>query len=155
MNKEAYIEILKNIYTKKQADTFVANIDTLIASLYSKGRTLNKIQATFSLELSEEIIEVMRKEKISFNDNDACKKFFESLRKIVLDIPTIDLTISFDPTLSQVQKICHWIINNKKEKHLLHIIVDPGIIGGVQIGLDGRYKDKSLKAKLGDMTISL
>src|SRR5690606_35422612 len=99
--------------------------------------------------------EVMRKEKVATNDNDACQKFFESLREKVLNINTIELTIAFDPTPAQVQKIAHWINSNAKQKLFLNFIVNPKIIGGLQIGLNGMYKDKSLKTKISKTTIAL
>lgn len=155
MNNDTHLAILDDVYTKKQADKLVQNIDSLIASLYSKGRNLQKIQAVFSLEFSERIIEMMRKEKISINDNDACQKFFESLREKILNIDTIELTVAFDLALAQVQKIAHWINNNSERKLFLDIKVNPKIIGGLQIGLNGMYKDKSLKTKISKTAISL
>lgn len=155
MNNDTHLSILENIYTKKQADVFVQHIDTLISSLYSKGRTINKIQSEFPLEQSEQIIAVMRKEKIAINNNDACQQFFELLREKVLSIETIDLTIAFDPTLAQVQKIAHWINSNANQKLFINIIVNPKIIGGLQIGFNGMYKDKSLKTRISKTTIAL
>lgn len=155
MNKDAREAIFELLYTKKQANTFMQQIDAVIASLYRQGRNLNKIQSIFPLEVSEVIIDAMRKEKISINENEACKAFFESLREQVQALNVVDLTIAIDPTLGQVQKIARWIRNNVQETVLLHITVNPQIIGGVQIGLNGIYKDKSLRRKLADTSIAL
>lgn len=155
MNNDSKLVILENLHTKKQADQFVQNIDSFISSLYRKGRNTNKLQSVFSLEQSEQILDVMEKQKISINDNDKCQQFFESLMEIVSKINTVELTIAFDPKLSQVQKIANWINNNSKQKLFLNIIVDPKIIGGVQIGLNGMYKDKSLKTKIANTAMSL
>ncbi len=155
MTETAFQPILDTLYTRQQADRFVRSIDTFIASLYQKGSVEKRLSTLFSIDRSELIRDQLAKEKIPHNDKEKMKDFFIALREFVQDTKVIDLTIAIEPTLLQVQKWSAWIDSNTKEKYLLHIIVDPRIVGGALIGVEGLYKDKSLRKRLRDLSISL
>jgi hypothetical protein len=155
MGNVSFQPILDTIYTKKQSNKFIHLIDDFIASLYKSGSAEKKLHATFSLENTEAIRDLLSKEKISLDNKDACKDFFVDLRQSVMQVPVIDLTVALELTLIQVQKLSEWVDNNTSEKYFLNIMVDPRIIGGALIGVKGFYKDKSLKKRLTDREITV
>jgi len=155
MNENKYLPILEILYTKKQADKLNTQIEEFIASLYKNEKNMQRIQKIFSYEFTEALLDAIKNEKISLNNHEKLRTYLTNIREEISQIPVIDLTIAIDPTHQQIKKIGSWITANSKEKYLLNIHVNPKIIGGIQIGIKGTFKDKSLRKQLAELPLSL
>ncbi len=76
-------------------------------------------------------------------------KALVELRNQVLALPIIHLTMAFEPTKEQVEKIAGVIQSSKKDSaFILEIELDPTIIAGVAMSDSGVIIDRTLKQKI-------
>ena len=135
MRDKTYSEITNLILTKYDLDKINSELDLLEASFY---------------ETKDKSFESVLKNSISdglaalISDKDSIKK----IRDYVQQIKCAELTLAIDPSQQLVEKLSNWFYQNLHQKIALDIKVDPKIIGGIELSLNGKYYDGSLKGKL-------
>lgn len=71
---------------------------------------------------------------------------FEEIERFLTALPVVHLTLSFSPTRSQLQ--AYQSILQEEGKHplvLLQVTVNPSLLAGAQVEINGSYRDYSLQ----------
>ncbi len=63
-------------------------------------------------------------------------------------LPTIRLSIAFNPTQSTIEKISDWLRTNTDKQWVLDLAINPDVGAGTVIEVNGYYRDFSLKEKM-------
>lgn len=62
--------------------------------------------------------------------------------------PEVELTLAFNPSARQIDKIMEWFWDNFQQKVALKISVDEEVIAGACLAFDGRIWDYTLGKKI-------
>ncbi len=81
-------------------------------------------------------------------NKDNLSGLFDRLEKELAKISPLVLYLSFNPDPETVSRLSLWLKNNLTQPYLLEIKLDPGLIGGCALVLQGIYQDYSLRARI-------
>lgn len=144
-----YSDILRSTRTVEQAEQLVAEIDSLLASLFHEGKKEFERSLT---SIRVEVAKVLRDEFLSkdpkYQNKEMVREFLTQLKERVQSLVPLPVTLAFSPSEHAIAIIHDWIVKNLGDGYVLDIEVDENIIGGICLTLDGRYIDLSLKKKM-------
>lgn len=148
-SKAASDNILNLVRTKKEAVEFTSNLNSLTQSLFNiKVNVDKKMDEFLSAEQKERILALCKKQNINVKDVLSFQKFLSNLKAKVEQMPTVTITLAFEPKPSTIANISDWFLLNTKKGLLLDIVVDKNLIGGATVVSQGIYKDFSVKKML-------
>ncbi|MEK7526183.1 MAG: F0F1 ATP synthase subunit delta [Patescibacteria group bacterium] len=135
-----FSNIVSQIQSRDDQNLLLDELSALKNSLFQiKQNTFDQVLTTkVRQKISAEL------EKILTASSDRAG-LLDQLTKQVQDLKTLDLTLSFEPTVETRQKIFTWVKTNMGEGVVINLKFDPTIIGGAQIAFNGKYVDLSLK----------
>ena len=137
MDSDKKIEsILQKIYSVDDRSVFISQIDIVQESIY-KPELSNQSLDKFANLISDLIQSSSNKVEL-----------LNELRDKVGKMRILDLTISFEPRILDVERIVGWVKNNFGSDVIVAYKVDSGIIGGAKIAFNGRFLDETLVNKL-------
>ncbi|MBI4036681.1 F0F1 ATP synthase subunit delta [Candidatus Daviesbacteria bacterium] len=73
---------------------------------------------------------------------------FEELEKKIDQISPLVIYLSFEPTPEILQQINLWFRTNLNTRFIFETKLDPSLVGGVALVLNGVYQDFSLRARI-------
>lgn len=131
--------LLKNIKTKEEADLLKEELELLIELIYESKADLfslirEKVRASTYDLLNEALRKVENKEA-----------FLRELLVKLDKISVVSLILSFEPSKAAVERFHSFIEEATRKPVILDIGYDPGIIGGVILIYEGKFKDFSFK----------
>jgi succinate dehydrogenase flavin-adding protein (antitoxin of CptAB toxin-antitoxin module) len=134
-------EVFSQIRTKEEVENLLRVIDQLLASLYQRR---GRLAADLVLP------EFLNKELTKFDRDhpEVTEKYLWELKKQLLNLPVVKLSLAFKPPSDLLERIVLWVRSKMEPKGILEIVVDEGVIGGAMITFNGRYQDFSLKKSL-------
>ncbi len=138
----SYPTLVQGIYTKRQCYILITNLEAIKEELYKSSLVLTQLMSDhLSLELSEEILNLLKVENTDITDRQSLVTVFESLISYLKNLPIVALTLTYSPTLKQLLQISEWFVTEVKAKILIEVRVDPSIIAGATIQYKGIYKN--------------
>ncbi len=160
-NKDIFDAILKNTYTRKQALKRLGLIKDFLNLLFfdlkpdtTFNQALNDFEQSLIYKHSAD-----QSSELKFLENLGANFFkqFEpqtfhiklaALEKDLLSVKIITLYLPFELPEVEVDKLGSWFKKNLGNSSLFEINLDPNLIGGTAISINGVYKDYSLKQKI-------
>ncbi len=132
--------------TKAQANDFISRIAAVSGKVYGTKFDLEKeLLEEFGMQKRDKFMTLLRTNNVNPEKADALKAFFTTIQKYTEALPTLTLTIAFEPKEKTLQTLSEWFMMNIKKQMLFEIIVDPKVIGGSTISYRGQYADFSIK----------
>ena len=146
-NDKIYSELSSFIETEEEKDHLVEALEEISQSIYKMDGS--KLRAEIESKIDSRIAGIL--EGVP---QDELKKVLNDLKLKVSSMPIAHITLSFNPTAGFVKKLHAWILENLKEA-VVSVVVDPEIIGGLNLELGGKYLDLTLKKKLNELTFQI
>lgn len=136
--------VLKLIKTTEEQRLFENELVSLKNALYQNEDRFNEVLNGFRPQIAEALATELTA------NSDSKENYLNNLTEELQRIPTIGLTLAFEPGNATINKIHDWIRSRTTTPTLIDIDVNPRILGGVIIVSKGTYSDFSVK-KLVDL----
>jgi len=128
------------IITKNQSIEFVEKLDKLLLKSYTTKKSLEVLDEVFTEDELEYFKYYAKNASLVLSSKDSVNKVAESLKNCIQEMITIELELSFVPTVKTLSNISELVGENT----LLDITVNPQIVGGAIIKQSGVVTDYSL-----------
>lgn len=144
-----YDEILDCVRTVRERWDFVSSVDACLQLLRSsKGDLEGAIKKTLPKKYAEPLLDVAEKQGMSVEKPEEFGKFLTELRASVSGVPTVYLTLAFEPTEGNLENIYNWLRQNVKTRFFIDLKVDSKLVGGCVLGYNGVIKDLTLVSRV-------
>lgn len=141
-----YKKIFEHIYTADVRNQFLSCLEELEGYLFNAKISIqNKAQEILPHFLLRAFLETLADEKIEIADPLAVAHFVTGLKKELVNMPIVHLSLAFDPKEALLKKISDWFEIEFGKKVLLEISVEKSIVAGIIIEENGIHRDYSLK----------
>ena len=132
--------------TKAQAQDFSSRLAIVVKKVFETGFTPESaLLEQFGIEKKDRFMTLMRNNNINAESRIAIKGFIDKIQEHIASLPTLSITLAFEPTERTLQGMSRWFILNTKKQMLFDVKVDPTLIGGAVIQSAGRFLDYSIK----------
>lgn len=138
-----FLELVKTDYDR---EVLISEIDKVLATFY---------QVTKSDDLSALRAETLSLIKKAEQTESNLSGFLKSLRQMLLDLKTFELTISIEPSQELVDEIFLWLKMNVKDPILLKFKKKADLIGGAEVSYKGKYYALTLDKILDQEIVNL
>ena len=128
-------ELFQSIRTLQEKWEALEQIDILLSSLNTKDDLSNLTNYGKEMQRLAE-------------KSDSEERFYTKLKEEILSLPTIRLTLAFQPNEKQITEISLVAKNTIHEKVVLDFHIDSFLIAGALVEYNGQYFDGSLASKL-------
>ena len=145
--EESYQLFVKDVFVSDDLKDLAKLIDQVIDLVYVEDRKtlIEKLSGKLPQDFFDIISSLFEKKILSDNFKEN-QNYFISLKSYLTNIPTVGLTIAFNPSVEFAKTLSLWFEENLGKKVVCDLIVREEIIAGVLIEYRGKYKDYS-KAK--------
>lgn len=144
-----YDEILDCVRTTRERWDFISSVDACLQLLHSsKGDFASLVKKTIPKKYAEPLFEAAEKHGIGVDKSEDFGKFLTELRASVSGVPTIYLTLAFEPTESNLERIYVWLKDNVKSRFFIDLTVNSRLVGGCILGYNGVIKDLTLGSRV-------
>ncbi len=146
--EESFRLFVKDVFVSDDLKDLIRQIGGILDIIYVEdNKTLmEKLTGKLPSHILDIVAGLFAKKILSGNPKDA-HQYFVSLNSYLAKIPTVRLTIAFDPTADFLQALNLWFEKNLGKKVVCDITVREELIAGALVEYNGKYKDYS-KAKL-------
>lgn len=135
--------------TESDAHDFMSKIDTLCDTAFTAKTTVEKkSNELFSYEGKKLLLSWCKINNIDLKDPLQTQEALHALKEYMAGLPVIGIQLAFPPTEYVVKSMIDWCSLYLKKRVLLDISVNPTLIAGIILSVNGRYKDYSVKEKL-------
>jgi F0F1-type ATP synthase delta subunit len=142
------LDLTSFFHTKAQANDFSIRLASLSDKLYETGFSLEKeLINDLGLTKKEKFMSLLRDNNINTSTVSDLKAFFDKLQENIKNIPTLSLSLAFEPNEETLKLLDEWFTLNLKKQFIFDIAVNTKIIGGAAINFNGKYLDCSIKPK--------
>lgn len=143
------LPITSFLYSVEDRSFMLGKLAILEQGAFSTKQSFEEqVHEQFSLPVAEALLHAMTEANIASSSAPAVQKFIKAQIETVKSLPVVRLRVAFNPSNDMVKNISKWLDLFSSDKMLVEVIVDPAVIGGVAIELDGTYSDYSLKKLL-------
>ena len=139
-----YSEITNRIRTFEEAQHLISELEMLLEKLYQEDERI------FNDALNREIRAWVSSylKKILFQEDVEKEKVLKELIEKVRNLNSVKITIAFEPTESNLDRIHSWVLTNIGKNYILDIGINPYMVAGATVVHKGKYKDYSLRKQL-------
>jgi F0F1-type ATP synthase delta subunit len=142
------IDLTNFFHTKSQANDFSIRIANLSDKLYETGFNLEKVLIdNLGLQKKEKFMSLLRNNNVNTSSVSDLKSFFDKLQEKIKTLPTLSLSIAFEPNEKTLELLDEWFTLNLKKQFIFDIAVNTNLVGGAAINFNGKYLDCSIKTK--------
>jgi len=142
-----YSEILETLRTLEDLELLESEIDTLLSSFYEeKGQGYENALKT---EVRAWVADLIR--RLQPASGISKEEYLKNLQVELKKLKVLQITISFEPTEGNIERIHNWILNNAGRNLILEVNRNPNIVGGAIVVYEGEYRDYSLRKKFLDV----
>lgn len=132
--------------TKAQANEFSARLTAIQEQIYETHFSLEKAAAHhLGIQRSDKFLKLLRENNVSTESPASIKAFIAKVKETMQKLPTISITLAFEPTDSTLSALSDWFIINCKKQFLFDLSIDHRLITGAIIRYNGLYIDNSGK----------
>jgi F0F1-type ATP synthase delta subunit len=140
-----YDAIISSLSVRDDVLRFNERLSAVIDNLYSTRETLSDtLAANFSHEKKAAIEAILAAEHVPLSDPAALQRALEKIKSTLLALPVLEIAVAAEITEEGVKTIRDWVLTNTGKGTLLEIRIKPEIVAGVQLSLNGMYKDYSI-----------
>jgi F0F1-type ATP synthase delta subunit len=132
--------------TQAQSVDFFTRLSTISEKIYKTGFNLEKVLTDqLGIQKKDKFMILLRDNKVSLSSNAALKDFISQVQEKISSLPTVSLTLAFEPKEDTLKSLSNWFPANINKQVLLDIKVDPEIIAGAYVSYKGKCSDFSIK----------
>lgn len=132
--------------TKAQATDFASRLAVISAKVYETNFNLEQeLLDEFGITKKDKFMTLLRNNHIAPEKAADLKAFFTKIQDRINKLPTLSLTIAFEPKEKTLHALSEWFVMNIKKQMLFEITVDPNVIGGAKLNYQGNFLDASVK----------
>jgi len=131
--------VLKLIKTTEEQSLFEDELNSLKNALYQNEDHFNEVLNGLRPQIAKALVT-----ELSAN-SDSKENYLNNLTEELRKLPTVGLTLAFEPSSATINKIYDWLASHTTTPTLIDIDVNPRILGGVIIVSKGTYSDLSVK----------
>lgn len=126
-----FSDFLAFVRTDVEREILIREIDSIVNNSYQtkNNDSLDKIVRADTMQLFER---AKSTEKNFLG-------FLKSLRQMLLDTRTFDLTLAIDPSEDMINEIFSWFKTNFQSPPILSFKKNPELIGGAELSYLGKY----------------
>ena len=140
--------------TKAQANDFCIRLSTISEAIYQTGFNADAVLLEqFGIQKKEKFLSLLRENNVALDSTTALKDFLATIMTQCSSLPVLSLTVAFEPKEQTLQALSEWCLINIKKQLLFDIKIDPTLIAGATITLNGKYGDFSIKQKFAQVLI--
>lgn len=132
--------------TKAQAMDFASRLAGISAKVYETNFTIEQaLLDEFGITKKDKFMTLLRNRRVHPENALELKACFAKIQETINKLPTLSLTIAFEPKEKTLQALSEWLVMNIKRQMLFEITIDPNVIGGAKINYNGKFLDASVK----------
>jgi len=132
--------------TKSQAIDFSSRVTTVLEDIYHTDFSIEKsLTQQFGIQKKDIFIRLLRENNVDVGSTPMLQEFLKKIQEKISSLAVMSLTLAFEPTDLSLKAIAQWFLMNIHQQVLLEFVVDPGIIAGIHITYNGKFKDYSIK----------
>jgi hypothetical protein len=141
-----YSSLLAQLHTVRDLAALRQEVELLRASAFgTKEKGYPEVLKTQVRAWVKTAIEADLK---ASTDSKELEKYFTGLIAELDKLTTLQLTVAFEPTLSNIEKISGWVTTNVGPNILLEFQYKPDLLGGSIVIWNGKYYDGSMSQKV-------
>lgn len=145
----SFSKILEGIYTKQDAQTYLSALEEAAEDLYKvRSNVEKKLRDVLPTDLTENIIRFFREQGISLKSKKDFDWFLEGLKGQVNSLPVITLYVASNVSEKFLQETSDSLSKTLGRQVLLDIEIDKTLVAGAGIGINGMYKEYSVRSRL-------
>ncbi len=144
-------KILSLVRTKSEAGEVLISLENFMGAFFS-SKEQSDLKAYFyrlSKTLADALSDTFAKEPITEANRDKIETLVKQLQEALKTCTVLTMTIAFRSDEETITVFSSWAKENVGINTVLEIQVDKTIGGGALIVVNGKYKDYSIKKKLG------
>ena len=146
-----YKTLLLNIGTKQDHAEIYALLDEIEALSYHSGGDVEKsVRGACSKITSRSIREIF----LSMSNDLKITSIIDIKKEIAAMYPVL-ITVAVSLNESAIADIISWLKHSASEYAFLDLYVDPSILGGILLSVNGVYKDFSINGALSSLDLRL
>lgn len=139
--------MISTILTVEDARRTREKLNNIQENIFSTNYNLEKSLDSFlSQEEKQEFKSFFSQNNLNLKTPKEINLGIEKIQESIDKMPLVILTTAFKPTVSSIRKFSNLLSERNKERVLLSLNVNPQILGGVLIELNGNFRDYSLNA---------
>lgn len=132
--------------TKTEANDFLTRITTISEMIFQTDFNLEKaLKEQLGVNKGDHFLTLMRENNINSESLPVVKDFLHMLMEKIPTLPTLSLTIAFEPQEQTLKVLSEWCLVNLQKQILFEISVDPHLVGGALISNNGKFFDFSIR----------
>ncbi len=140
------LPILTHIYTQEDKVYILDKLDKLGQATYSvKTSFESEVYNAFSFFLAESLLESAKSQNVSLTDPQAVQGFLQEVQAAINALPKATVRLAFTPSNDLLRDIAKRFDILIGGKIIVDYVVDPDLIGGVIVEVNGKHLDYSLK----------
>jgi hypothetical protein len=134
--------------TKSEASDFSTRLSAISEKMYQNDFNLEKeLREQLGVLKKDKFVTMLRDNNLNVESNAALKEFFSKIQEKISSLSVLSLKIAFEPTEQTLESLSEWFILNIKKQVLFAITIDPSLIAGAAITINGKHRDFSIKLK--------
>ncbi len=135
-------------HTKAQSNDFLVRLSNLSEEIYKTGFNLEQaLSKNFGMSQKDKFMVILRDNNVNTASPNDIKSFLEKLQEKITNLPTLSLTLAFEPNEETLNLLNEWFMLNIKRQFIFDISVNPNLIAGVSINFNGKYMDFSVRER--------
>lgn len=134
-------ELLSKIRTLEDLDILKGEVELLQNAIYQTNTKYDDVLNSGVRGWVSQII-------LSESKEVGMERYLEDLKRSLGTITILSASISFEPSLSFIEKISFWLKTNVSRDLVIDLLYNAHIIGGMQFSYKGKYLDLSLRKKI-------
>jgi F0F1-type ATP synthase delta subunit len=132
--------------TKPEASDFSIRMSTVAELIYRTDFNLDRVLTEkLGVVKKDQMKSLLRDSEVNTSSNTALLEFFTKITEKIKAMPVMTITCAIEPPPQTLQAMADWLLQNAGKQILFEIKIDPGIVGGLTISYNGKYKDYSVK----------
>lgn len=140
------LPILSHINTHEDRVFLLDKLEQLEQASFSVKSTFEEnVLEKFSFSVAQLLLESAKSANVALSDSSAVQQFLQNVQAQLKAIPEITIRLAFTPSNDLLSSISKWFDAECGMRVITSCIVDPKLIGGISIELNGKYLDYSLK----------
>ncbi len=135
--------------TRSERQEFVTKLNQIIDTIFRTNFQFEKmLLEQYGVEIKDKFITLLSENSLAFQNGSDLKNTLELIRKTAEKLPSIEITLAFNPTENTLNILNDWFLVNLKHQFLLDIKVDKKIIAGISINYNGKFFENSIKPRV-------
>lgn len=138
-------EIFSLIHSVEEKEIFLFQAEMFSNLLYDNKKNISDIlKEQFPYEQKKILLDLFQNYNLDLGNHREINEFLISLGKTLKSLPIVNITLAFPPSESLIKRINDWFMEKFESYVLFSFEINPGIVGGAIIKIQGIVGDYSL-----------